>query len=346
MRPVIMPANRLTHFYLGGARITDLRGVPAPHERSPEEWLASTTSRFGEGDTGLSHLPDGTLLRDAIEAHPDAWLGATHRAGFDTSTGILVKLLDAGQRLPVHLHPTREFARRHLDCPYGKTEAWYVVEADPGAVCHLGFSEELTDADVAGHVAAQDADALLAVMNRIEVRPGDGVLVPAGLPHATGEGILVVEAQEPTDFSILLEWEGLPLDGERDGHLDLGFPTALQAVDRSAWSADDIAGLVRPAPAGTRSDELVAALPDAAAAFFRVHVARPADEVAIPPGFAIVVVLAGSGELRDAGGTVPLARGAVVAVPFATGEWALSGDLTAVVCRPAEVGPLLPGGAR
>ena len=74
-----MPPHRFAHFYRGGDRITELRGVPGPHERSPEEWLASTTTRFDAAPAGLSALPDGRLLRDAVAAEPEAWLGPEHR---------------------------------------------------------------------------------------------------------------------------------------------------------------------------------------------------------------------------------------------------------------------------
>ena len=66
--------------------------------------------------------------------------------------------------------------------------------------------------------------------------PGDRVLVPAGMPHAIGRGILLVELQEPTDFSVLLEWEGFAIDGRAEGHLGLGFDVALGCVDRAGWS--------------------------------------------------------------------------------------------------------------
>ncbi len=340
MRPIVMPPNRLDHFYLGGSRISDLRGVPATSERSPEEWLASTVTRFGEERTGLSSLPDGTLLRDAVDADPDAWLGAAHQEAFARSTGLLVKLLDAGQRLPVHLHPDRAFSRRHLDCDYGKTESWYVLEADPGSVCYLGFQQEVDAPQLADWVATQDTEAMLSAMHQVEVKPGDGVLVPAGLAHATGEGIFVVEAQEPTDLSILLDWSGLPIDGEVEGHLDLGFPTALQVVDRSVWPADELEErLVRRAGGRQLSDELQAVLPAGADPFFRVHLARPDNAVEVNPGFAVVIVLDGSGDLDTDDGPVSVARGDVLAVPFAAGPWQVPAGVTAIVCRPGTDGP-------
>ena len=77
----------------------------------PEEWLGSTTTRFGEERSGLSELPDGRLLRDAVTADPLGWLGQTHLDAFGESTELLVKLLDLDQRLPVHFHPDKAFAR-------------------------------------------------------------------------------------------------------------------------------------------------------------------------------------------------------------------------------------------
>ena len=108
MRPLTLPPNVLRHFYAGGERIAALRGT-APQEHTPEEWIGAANTTF-DGSRGLSALPDGTLVRDAIEADPEAFLGPEHVARFGADPALLVKLLDAGQRLPVHFHPDRAFA--------------------------------------------------------------------------------------------------------------------------------------------------------------------------------------------------------------------------------------------
>jgi mannose-6-phosphate isomerase len=338
VKPVLMPPRRFAHFYRGGARITDLRGVRGPGDRSPEEWLASTTARWGAAPAGLSVLPDGRLLRDAVDGQPEAWLGPDHVAAFGVDTGLLVKLLDAGERLPVHLHPDRAWALRHLGCPYGKTEAWYIVAADEGARVHLGFREDIPPAELAERVERQDAAALLDAMHVRTVSPGDGILVPAGWPHAIGAGILVVEAQEPTDLSILLEWRGFDLDGSADGHLGVGFPTALRAVDVRGRQPEQIDALVRPGT-GERADVLLDVLPPAADDYFRLHLARPESAVAVPAGFAVVVVLAGTGEVATGAASLSVSRGDVLAVPYGAGDWMLGGAVDAVVCRPGLVAP-------
>jgi len=334
--PVLLPPNRFDHFYLGGDRIAALRGGPGGPRR-PEEWLASATPRAGEAPQGLSALPGGELLRDAVLADPLAWLGREHvdRYG-DQGVELLVKLLDAGQRLPVHVHPDRAFAREHLGLAHGKTEAWVVLDAEPGAVVGLGLRTPLDRDTLRAMVDRHDSDALVEALHVRQPRAGDGILVPAGTPHYIGAGVLVVEVQEPTDLSILLEWEGLAVDGDADGHLGLGFDVALQAVDTRVWSQYDVDSAVRSLsrdPADRRG--MVAALPQEADPYFRADWVRAGpDPVPVAAGFAVLVVTAGEGALRHRGGALPVRRGDVGLVPFAAGDWSVDGTVEAVLCRP------------
>lgn len=339
MRPVVMPPNRLAHFYLGGEAITRLRQVPAPADRSPEEWLASTTTRHGDASIGLSSLPDGRLLRDAVQAEPEVWTGRSAAPGGPGDVGVLVKLLDAGQRLPVHVHPSREFATDHLGSCYGKTEAWYVVEtADPAAQVYLGFREDVPADDLLRAVEAQDSAWMLERMHAIPVQPGDVILVPAGTAHAIGAGIFLVEIQEPTDFSLLLEWTDFATVDDAFLGLDQGQWVSM--VQHTATPADTVAALSRHVDTQRRAGELVPLLPAAADPFFRADLLAPASgsAVTVPAGFAVVVTLAGAGSLTCSDGDLTMSSGDVLAVPHATGDWQLQGDVTAVLCRPAVPG--------
>jgi len=335
--PVLLPVNQFDHFYRGGDRIGALRHGPGGPQR-PEEWIASTTARFGQAPQGFSVLPDGRLLVEAIEADPLAWLGADHVARYGSGIEVLIKLLDLDQRLPVHLHPNREFARTHLGLAHGKTEAWYVLDAPEGGEVGVGFAEEMTREQVAEWVAAEDADALLSSLRRRVVRPGDAMLVPAGLPHTVASGVFVLELQEPTDLSILLEWQGFAVDGVKDGHLDLGFDTALQAVDLSAVSDGDLDRLVLPREA-IEGAGLHSAMPAAADAYFRAHRFDASDgAVAVEAGFGVVLILEGHGVLGSGTGSMEVTRGDVVLVPYAAGDVTLhsqgAASLVGVVCRP------------
>ena len=328
MTITVLPSNRpAARFYRGGRRITELRGEPPAAEYEPEDWVGSVTPVNGEAPAGQTVLADGRLLADAIATDPHAWLGDAHTAAFGADPMLLVKLLDAGQRLPVHAHPDGPWAAAHLGAAHGKTEAWYILT--PGEV-HLALARELGRDELDDIVARQDTAALLAAMHRLEVGPGDVVHVPAGVLHAIGEGILLVELQEPEDLSILVEWDGFAIDGPAKGHLGVGFDTALGAVERTARSREDVESLVH------RSGADGPLLPEQADAFFRLERVVVDGSATLDPGFAVVVVLDGEVEAAASqdGVVVQLRRGSTALLPHAAGRVRLSGRAEVLVCRP------------
>ncbi len=327
VRPIVLAANMPDTFYRGAGRIGAFRSVPLPDR--PEDWVASSTPRFGGGTSGMTRLADGVLLADVIAADPVAWLGAEHVARFGPDPALLVKLLDAGQRLPLHVHPDRGFAAKHLASPYGKTEAWIVLAAVPGAVVHLGFSRDVPVAELAGWVDRQDVSAMLAAVNQVPVAAGDTVLCPAGTPHSIGDGILVVELQEPSDWSVLLEYRDFAL-GPDEAFLGLPADEALACVSRSACPP----ALVESLRGRSLNRTFGSLLPDAADPFFVAE--RVGSGAVLGAGYSVLIVTAGEGALRaDPGPDVPLQRGSTLVIPHAAGECTLTGDLTAIRCRPA-----------
>jgi len=303
----VLPA-RVYRFYRGGSLIGRLRGEPEPDGVFPEDWVGSVTQASNPGrdepEAGLSRLADGRLLRDAIAADPERWLGRAHVERFGVTTGVLVKLLDPAERLPVHAHPDRAFARAHLGSQFGKTEAWIVLATrDEEAEVWCGLREPVARETYLRWIEEQDADALLGSLHRIPVRAGDVVFVPGGVPHAIGAGALIAELQEPTDFSLVCEWTGFPIE-PADAHLGLGWECALDALDLSAR-------------------EPALGLPPEAAAFFW------ADEHPEPAGrFAVLLVLEGAGEVDG----LPARAGDAFVVPAAAGGLRVSGDLRVLRC--------------
>ncbi|WP_368496581.1 class I mannose-6-phosphate isomerase [Herbiconiux sp. A18JL235] len=350
MKPTPLAPNLIDHFYLGGGRIAALRGIEQTSERQPEEWLAATVSRAGAGDVGLARTVDGDLLRDLVIADPAAWVGEHHADAADASdTGILVKLLDAGQRLPVHVHPDRGFAASHLDCPYGKTEAWFVLEADAGAAVHLGWKEAVDRDELDRRRDAQDSEWMLDHMNRIEVERGMGVLVPAGTVHAIDGGIFVAEVQEPTDFSIVLEWS-VTTSTREESHLDLGFDTVMPAVSVDRLDESALASLVTRNDLSARGASARSLLSAEADPYFRLFLAAPdaGNETPVPSGFGVALVLEGSGSLvADTGDEVEYRSGQVFAVPASFGPWRVRGEGSILVAEPGAGWPsTLTGGIR
>jgi mannose-6-phosphate isomerase len=320
VRPIALPPNSVPRFYRGGAQIAALRGIEVASERAPEEWVGSATTVFGEQELGLSRLPDGRLLRDALAADPVAFFGPDHAAESGADPRLLVKLLDAGERLPVHVHPDGVFARERLGSPYGKTEAWIVIATvGPSATMHVGFRDDVSAETLEHWVRDQDAVAMLDALNPLEARAGDVLFVPAGTAHAIGAGVLILELQEPTDFSILLEWQGFA-SGEEEASLGLGWDVALGCVDRSGIDADRLSGQ---------------RLPPEADSFFRADRIEASPSAELDRGFAILVFVEGAAELHSEDGEpLRVGRGDTVLVPWAAGAWRLQGEAVAVACRP------------
>jgi mannose-6-phosphate isomerase len=347
MRPVVLPANTPRSFYRDAGRIAAFRGAGCGDadtdadtdseagDYHPEDWVASTTARFQAAPAGLTVLPDGRLLTDAVAEDPVSWLGADHVERHGGDPAILVKLLDAGERLPLHAHPDGRFASTHLASPYGKAEAWVIVDAVADAVVHLGFSRQVAMDELAGWVDRQDIAQMLAHTNRVPVRRGDAVFCPAGLPHAIGAGIFLIEVQEPTDLSVLLEWTGYDIDGASVGHLGIGFDEALRCVDRSAWSQPRL----RELGAARRRDDaprpgVQRLLPPAADEFFTAERLRPAPHSVLDPAFSVVIVTAGAGHLSTGyHDRVDVRAGMTLVIPFAAGTCTLHGQTEAIRLR-------------
>ena len=337
--PAKLPSNQFDHFYRGGDRIGALRHGPGGPMR-PEEWIGSVTTRFGATEQGLSKLPDGAYLKDAIASDPIGWLGEEHFSHFGLSIEVLVKLLDPDQRLPVHFHPNKAFAKAHLGLDHGKTEAWIILEAPAGAGVGLGFKERQNKDELLELVRSQDSSALLASLRRSEVSVGDAIFVPAGVAHAIDSGIFVLELQEPTDLSALLEWEGFAVDGTKDGHLGLGFETVTDALMLDPLSDAEFNSLVmRNVFSG---GPLRSVLPIKADGYFRAHLAPGVGD--FESGFAIGLVLDGTGEIIFANApTMQINKGDALVIPHAAGAYSVTGA-NLIICRPpiAELAKTAP----
>src|SRR5262245_31867073 len=229
--PWRLAPNRVERFYRGGAVLDAFRAgrlepaAGAADGTKPEDWLGSATRSWtppGEDptDEGLSRVSiDGRerTIEELLAGDPELVAGRqlVDRVGRPT-LGVLVKLLDPAQRLPVHAHPTRAFARRHLGSFFGKTEAWIVLATRPTAdgrppTLHLGFRRDVAPVELRSWIEWERSEALLDALHDVPARAGDAWLVPAGTPHAIGAGVFIAEVQEPTDFSIVAETRGFPI---------------------------------------------------------------------------------------------------------------------------------------
>jgi mannose-6-phosphate isomerase len=188
--------------------------------------------------------------------------------------------------------------------------------------------------NVKNMVEKEDTKGLINSLNKRTVKAGEGILVPAGIPHAIAEGIFILELQEPTDFSILLEWEGFAVDGLKDGHLNLGFDLALQALNLDALKSEDVEKLV----VSTENDSslMTSMLPVQAEPYFRSHLLRPKNaSLEFAPGFSILLATQGNGQIKtEKQGNFTIDKGDAFIIPFESGSWSLTGNIEVLLSRP------------
>ena len=334
LAPLRLAPNQPHRFYRGGDAIAELRGLRPALDHFPEDWIGSTTTVLDGGPLGLSRLPDDRFLRSAVEDDAEPFLGPAHLARFGPDPSVLVKLLDAGERLPFHLHPDETYAREHLCSMHGKTEAWLVLR---GGRLHLGFREDVELATLRDWFERQDVTAMLAAANELEVRAGDCVYVPAGTPHAIGEGVFVVEVQEPTDLGFMLEWSGFT--SAADATMGLALDEALAAVRRTRVTQVELRAWTRRVSAAPQvRPGVFDVLPPEAGRFFRAEWLRPDPTAAFEASFAVLVVISGHGRLTTEAGALDVRRGDTLLVPFSSGAGRLAGAVEAIRCLPPDPG--------
>lgn len=212
-----LPPNRVWRTYLGGLMLDGMEGRMSPTDSAfPEDWIGSTVRAINpdreQQNEGLARVvfSGGTaLLADLVASDAEYFLGDEHICRFGTNPMVLVKYLDSAVRLPFQVHPTVDFSRRYLDAESGKTEAYYILSTRPEVAepyIYLGFQHPPTRGELRRMIVEQDIAAMEKCFDKIPVKPGDAYVVPGGLPHAIGGGVLMVEVMEPTDFVARVEF--------------------------------------------------------------------------------------------------------------------------------------------
>ncbi len=209
----------------GGRRLADMMGKRLPtDEPYGESWELHDTALIANGPLRETRL--GDVARD----YGADLLGGGNTGG--DGIPLLAKLIDAADWLSVQVHPNDEQAREFENEPRGKTEAWVILHAEPGAQLVIGARAGATRETVAGAIQRNRLEALLVYA---EVKSGDVLYIPANTIHALGPGILVYEIQQSSDVTYrLYDWRRLGLDGRpRELHVERGLQVAkLESLPR------------------------------------------------------------------------------------------------------------------
>ncbi len=267
-------------------------------ERIGEVWFT-----FEENSTSL-----GVPLGELISRRPEI-LGTAADRNHSGVCPLLVKLLFTTERLSVQVHPEDSYAEQQHGSP-GKTEAWYVLDAQPPGEIAVGFRERITRERL--KTAAQSGE-IEKLLEWRKVQAGDVIFVPAGTVHAIGAGLTICEIQENSDITYRLYDYGRP----RELHLDHGVAVAVPG--RHEWESRRIA------LADWREQLLECA-------YFRIERLRPAPSWRIRrrlPFYLVLVCVKGSGEIagqtyRPGQAWMIPAGAAEIEIDGADSEWVLT----------------------
>lgn len=345
-RPIFFERNRVWRLYKGGALFSRFFGDASEDGFYPEEWVCSCVHALNGNDRdpneGVSLMRGSKIpFTDLLKEYPREMLGDRRELG------VLVKMLDSAIRLPVQCHPDQAYSRKYLSSEHGKAESWVILETREDACIYFGFKDRITKEEFAEAVEAseRDPEAMSALLNRIPVKPGDVFFIGANMIHAIGAGCLLLETQEPTDFTIQPEHRcgDVKLTPEQ---MYLGLPpsVALDCFNYTVWG-DEAVALGRKCPTvlsddgHVRNETLISFADTPCFSVRRLTLDRDAfGETDCP---AIYVVTDGAGEIRTPGGVDPLKKGDYFFLPAAlNGQFSLSSDahMEVVVCVPPREG--------
>ncbi len=217
---------RLKDKIWGGTKLKSIFNKAASGDKLGESWELSGYE--GDESVVVNGPLAGNDLRELIEVYMGDLVGDKVFEQHGHSFPLLFKLIDANENLSIQVHPGDEVAaERHQS--YGKTEMWYVVDADPGAELIIGFNE---DCSRDTYLDALDNDTVEELLHHVPVNRGDVFFIPAGLVHAIGKGVVVAEIQQSSDVTYrIYDFKRRDDQGnERELHTD----EALDVIDFSA----------------------------------------------------------------------------------------------------------------
>lgn len=216
----IWGGNRLSHEY--GKKSVERAKIG-------ESWELSAV----QGDISIvaNGFLEGNNLEEIIEVYMGDLVGEEIYEKFGREFPLLIKLIDANEDLSIQVHPPDSMAKERHHA-YGKTEMWYVLEAEESAKIYTGFNREMTKEL---YVNALHKGEIAQILNIEKPEPGDVFFIPAGRVHAIGTGVMLAEIQQTSDITYRIwDWNRNGLDGKpRELHTEL----AVDAIDYNTYES-------------------------------------------------------------------------------------------------------------
>ena len=295
----------------GGQKLQQLLHKSTSSTKAGESWEISDV----EGDTSIvANGPlKGTSLKTLMDTYTSDLMGAKNFRQFGNKFPLLIKFIDAKQDLSVQLHPNDKLAKaRHNS--FGKTEMWYVVQADPASNLIVGFNQEMTPELYVKHL---EDKTLQSILNFDAVKAGDTYFIEVGRIHAIGAGVLLAEIQQTSDITYrVYDWDRVDADGnERELHNDI----ALEAFDFDM--PDNFR--VQYAPKSNVSTELVSC------PYFTTNVLEVTETISkqnTQDSFVIYMCVEGKANLEVDGIVTEFSMGETVLVPACIQRFSISAN--------------------
>lgn len=207
----------------GGSKLREFLHKESDQENLGESWEISGV----KGDISVveNGILKGKTLNDLLEEYKGEFLGESIYRKFGAEFPLLIKYIDANTELSVQLHPGDKLAKERHDS-FGKTEMWYIMQADKDAEINVGFKKTTSKEDYLEHL---EAGKITHLLNFEKVKEGDSVFINTGKVHAIGAGVLLAEIQQTSDITYrIYDWDRKDSKGNSR---ELHTSQALDAID-------------------------------------------------------------------------------------------------------------------
>lgn len=300
----------------GGSKLKTAYNKVTPFDKTAESWELSC-HKNGES----------TVVGGEFDAQPLSAVIDTFRAKGVDIVGknashfdrfpVLIKLIDAKADLSVQVHPDDAFAQKHENGSLGKTEVWYVAEAEPDAKLVYGFNRDMTKE---AFLEAVQNNTLTEYLNFVPAKPGDVFFVKSGTVHAIGAGLFICEIQQNSDTTYrVYDWGRVGADGKpRELHVE-------KAVDVSCMKKEETTSF---SPKLLSDENGVQSFEVASCNYFTAKKYTSEAEVTLTTtesSFLSLTFLSGNGIIRTGGDTQPFRKGDTFFFAAQEAEIAISG---------------------
>lgn len=333
--PIFFERNRVGRVYTGGKLFAGFFGDEPEDGFLPEEWIASCVKAVNRviktPKDGVSRLEgSGRYFDEVLAEHPMEMLGSSQKMR------ILVKVLDSAVRLPAQAHPDKAYSRKYFHSDYGKTESWIILDTRPDAKLFFGFRDGVDRETFSKAIdeSMTDKDAMERLLRYRYPQKKEAFLVPAKAVHAIGAGCLILEIQEPTDFTIQPEhWCGDYKLNDMEMYQGVSREAALECFDYTQTPDTKMEPEIISESEDVIYENLIGPADTDCFVINRIRLTGGKHVMKLPDSYGVYIVTEGEGRINGEDYQRAVKKGDYFFLPCcAMGAFTLNGNLECVEC--------------